>query len=513
MMRHWTKIVFLVTILLPAACGRKDNPQDPSVIPAIRITVTDVDAFRATVDVASVQTARLRYGVGSTESDARKMEDYMTTPNEKTAQFSLTLQDLQPDTDYIFCAQGIGPGGEEGNVATARFTTPAGPDGLYSWERGREKAPDFKAISLITRGQHNYNPPLWTVPRFAPHVSYTDASGEHWLFDAFLCTEGYDGPRGLTMSIQSDGRRSAIKASWEELLDYWFADNGALEALDDAVAAVASRLGTPPTPRYVVISVPDPIMFQVFSDRSSSTTYWGSLDGEVMDFSRLEHQEKAYRWFMDQCRERFRTLQPRYLELAGFYVLSEELPLAKRFYDSLGLTTDNADTWNAAYKRWEQILPDTASYLKSCREGLYWIPYFCAPGYRVWKQLGFTMAWMQPNHYWDTANQHPMSRTVSALRSYGLGMELEFEYSMVYDQMKNGRWGPDGAGNATFTEADIPALRDRLREYMNALEENGWKGIRSVALYSGTDALTQLATSPDARDQEMYQEICNFIAP
>ena len=319
MMRHWIKIVFLVTILLPAACGRKDNPQDPSVIPAIRITVTDVDAFRATVDVASVQTARLRYGVGSTESDARKMEDYMTTPNEKTAQFSLTLQDLQPDTDYIFCAQGIGPGGEEGNVATAHFTTPAGPDGLYSWERGREKAPDFKAISLITRGQHNYNPPLWTVPRFAPHVSYTDASGEHWLFDAFLCTEGYDGPRGLTMSIQSDGHRSAIKASWEELLDYWFANNGALEALDDAVAAVASRLGTPPTPRYVVISVPDPIMFQVFSDRSSSTTYWGSLDGEVMDFSRLEHQEKAYRWFMDQCRERFRTLQPRYLEQVSTY--------------------------------------------------------------------------------------------------------------------------------------------------------------------------------------------------
>lgn len=503
--------LFAVFLLLVSCKGKE--PVLPAVVPAIRVTLASVDAFRATVDIASVQTARLRYGVGTAEADARKMEQSMETPNEKTAQFSITLQSLQPETEYFFCAQGLGPGGEEGKVITVTFATPAGPGSLYSWEKARQKAPDFKALTLITRGQHNYNPPLWTTTRFAPHVSYTDDAGEHWLFDAFLCMDGVDGVRGLTMSIQAGGQASAIKESWEDLLDYWFSADGALKALDAAISAAAGRLGTPPTPRYVVISVPDPIMFRVFTDRNSSTTYWGTLDGEVMDFSRLEHQEKVYRWFMDQCRKRFSSLQPRYLELAGFYVLSEELPLAKSFYDALGLTASSSDTWNAAYKRWEQILPDTAAYLTSCREGLYWIPYFYAPGYRVWKQQGFTMAWMQPNHYWDTANQHPMNRSVTAMQSYGLGMELEFEYSMVYDQMKNGRWGPDGAGNPTFTEADIPALRGRLREYMNALIDNGWKGTRPVALYSGTDALTQLATSPDARDQQMYREICNFIAP
>lgn len=505
-------LIYASVFLLLASCGGKEPAVKPAN-PAIRVQLKEVDAFRARFEVSTIETAIVRYGVGTTESEARQMGQSVRTENNRTSTLTLTVENLLQDTDYILCAQGTGPAGEEGSVVQLEFSTPAGPSGLYSWEKARDAAPEFADISLITRGQHNSNPPLWTADRFASHVSYQDADGEHWLFDAFLCTEGYDGVRGLTMSIQAGGRASAIKESWEDLLDYWFRKGSTLDQLDQAVSAAASRIGNPHTPRYVVITLPDPIMFQIFSDKASSTTYWGTLDGEVMDFSRLEHQLKVYQWFIDQCRERFRALSPQYLELAGFYVLSEELPLAKSFYDSLGLSCDTAaDTWNASYKRWESILPATSAYLKSCREGLYWIPYFCAPGHRVWKQLGFDMAWMQPNHYWDTANQHPMSRSVSAMRNYGLGMELEFEYSMVYDQMKNGRWGPDGAGSPTFTEADIPALRDRLREYMDAYKNNGFYGKRSVALYSGTDAFTQLGTSPDARDREMYLDICNFIA-
>ena len=504
-------LIYASVFLLFASCGGKEPAVKPAN-PAIRVQLKEVDAFRARFEVSTIETAIVRYGVGTTESEARQMGQSVRTENNRTSTLTLTVENLLQDTDYILCAQGTGPAGEEGSVVQLEFSTPAGPSGLYSWEKARDAAPEFADISLITRGQHNYNPPLWTADRFTPHVSYQDADGEHWLFDAFLCTEGYDGVRGLTMSIQAGGRASAIKESWEDLLDYWFRKGSTLDQLDQAVSATAGRIGSPHTPRYVVITLPVPIMFQNFSDKASSTTYWGTLDGEVMNFSRLEHQLKVYQWFIDQCRERFRALSPKYLELAGFYVLSEELPLAKSFYDSLNLSCDTADTWNASYKRWESILPATSAYLKSCREGLYWIPYFCAPGHRVWKQLGFDMAWMQPNHYWDTANQHPMSRSVSAMRNYGLGMELEFEYSMVYDQMKNGRWGPDGAGSPTFTEADIPALRDRLREYMDAYKNNGFYGKRSVALYSGTDAFTQLGTSPDARDREMYLEICNFIA-
>ena len=477
--------------------------------PAIRVSIADVDAFRATFQVSSIDAATLRWGCATTESEALQMT-HSVPIGSTTAQFSFTVEDLQPDTAYLLCARGMGSGGEEGAIVKMEFTTGVGPSGLYSWERARQAPPAFADISLITRGQHQYNPPLWTPARFSPHVSFTDNGGEHWLFDAFLLTEGYDGARGLTFSIQSGGRASAIKASWEELLEDWFSAGGTLAALEQAVASAESRIGVPPTPRYVVMTVPDPIRFQVFSDPSSSTTYWGTLDGRTLDFSRVEDQEAACLWFIDQCRERFRKLAPRHLELAGFYVLSEELHLPKSFYDALGLSSVSSDTWNAAYKRWE-ILPDIASYLKSCREGFWWIPYYQAPGHRVWKQLGLTMAWMQPNHYWDTANQHPMARSITAMQQYGLGMDLEFEYSLVYDQMTGGRWGPDAAGHPTFTEADIPALRGRVREYLTAYKDAGLYGKRSLALYSGTDALTQLATSPDARDQEMYLEICHYL--
>ncbi|MBQ9184786.1 MAG: DUF4855 domain-containing protein [Bacteroidales bacterium] len=502
-------IPLLLTIL--ASCGKSSEPEVKPANPAIRVEITSVDAFGATLSFQCIQTSKVQYGYGKTEGDASRLANSVQTEGTGSVKVQVALNDLEPNTHYFLCARGIGPNAEEGAVTKVEFTTSVGPDNLYSWERGRSGVPSFADITICTRGQHNYNPPLWTAERFAPHVSYKDGTTEHWLFDAFLCIEGFDGARGLTMSIVANGRSSAIKESWEELMDYWFKSDGMLSALDEAVGNAARRIGAPKHPRYVVLTLPDPIMLQVFSDKSSSTTYWGSLDGEVMNFSTVEHQWRVYRWFMDQCRERFNKLAPKNLELAGFYVLSEELPLAQSFYTGLGLTGDTSETWNAAYKRWEQLIPQASSYLNSCREGLWWIPYFYAPGYRVWKQMGFNMAWMQPNHYWDTSNQHPMSRSVTAMRQYGLGIELEFEYSMVYDQMKNGRRGPDGAGNMIFTEDDIPALRGRLREYLNAYKEYGFYGERSIAMYSGTDAFTQLAQSPDSRDQEMYLEICRYI--
>ena len=252
-------------------------------------------------------------------------------------------------------------------------------------------------------------------------------------------------------------------------------------------------------------------MFQWFGDKNSSTTYWGSIDGRELDFRRVSDQIAAYQWYIDRCRYMFDALDVPHLELAGFYTLSEELHLSESFYRYLGLDFSSADTWNSQYKRWEEILPAVSSYLHGCNEGLWWVPYCLAPGYRVWDTLGFDMAFMQPNHYWDTANQHPMSTSIQAMKQYGMGMELEFEYSMVADVMKDGRMGPDGSGNMIFTSADIPALRGRLREYMDSYRESGLYGVKPIAVYSGTDAWNQLASSPDPEDKQMFREICNFI--
>ena len=50
-----------------------------------------------------------------------------------------------------------------------------------------------------------------------------------------------------------------------------------------------------------------------------------------------------------------------------------------------------------------------------------------------------------------------------------------------------------------------------LREYMNQFKKAGYYGKARIATYSGTNAMYELATSPDQKDKEMYLEYCEFI--
>ncbi len=353
-------------------------------------------------------------------------------------------------------------------------------------------------------GPYHREPFEWTAERFAPHVSFTDTDGsEKWLFDAFLFIEGSDVSRGLLFTLSPDAH-SARKESWEDQLNRWLGPSGGVSELEKAVAGAASRIGKPKSKRYVYITVPDPIMFENFADKSSSTTYWGDIDGETLDFSRVEDQIKVCKWYIDRAREMFKALRCKNLELGGFYILSEELHL------SFGET--ETERWNCRYKRWETIIPAIADYVHKSGEKLLWIPYHMAPGYKHWKELGIDMAWMQPNWYWDLYyGDHPFDRTIDAIKEYGMGMELEFEYSAVAAEMGPGVTGPDGFGRPIFTAKDVPALQGRVRTYMDKFKRAGLYGKAPIALYSGTDALTQLASSDDPSDRALYLDLCRFV--
>ena len=247
------------------------------------------------------------------------------------------------------------------------------------------------------------------------------------------------------------------------------------------------------------MTAPDPIMYERFTDKQSSTTYWGVLDGKLLDFSRVEDQIKAYEWFADLVREKFNALGAQHLELAGFYILSEELVARSSGY-------------NYSSKRWDRILPYFAEYLHQRNEGLYWIPYLKADGTDMWKELGIDCAWLQPNYYWDYNNEKPISETFKIIDAQGMGMELEFEYSMVEEVMKTpGIMGPDGAGRFVFALKDVPSLRARFRQYMSGFKSAGLYGERPIALYSGSNAMWQLAVSKENDDIAMYRELCRFI--
>ena len=357
------------------------------------------------------------------------------------------------------------------------------------------KAEPLHDATLV--GYWHREPHAWDAERFAPHVSWKAPDGsEHWLFEAFIFLEGQDYLTGRTFVISPAGK-SATKTEWQRQLDLWLGEDCGVAALDKACADAASRIGTPPAKRKVIIGLPDPVMFETFADKKSSTTYWG--DG--LDFSKTEDKLQALDWYITEVRARFAALAPRYLELDGFSITSEEIYLK---YD--------IDV-NCRYKNWEEIVPALSERCHAAGQRLYWVPYHMAPGHKFWKQIGIDQAWMQPNWYWDlkAGELHPFDKTLKAMEEYGLGMELEFEYSAVADQMKPGVMGPDGEGRLIFDAADVPALQRRVREYMRRYREAGLMGKGSIALYSGSNALTQLAVSPLAQDKALYDDICRFV--
>ena len=353
----------------------------------------------------------------------------------------------------------------------------------------------FHDVSLV--GYWHREPHSWDAARFAPHVTWKAPDGtEQWLFEGFLFLEGSDWIHNRTMVLGPGV--SADKTVWQYQLDLWLGPEGCVAELEKACAAAASRIGKPSGRRGVIIGIPDAIMFETFSNKSSSTVYWG--DG--LDFASVENRLKALYWYIDTARKMFASLGSKYLELSGFYITSEELYLPW-----------DIDV-NCKYKNWDKIAPALADYCHSSGQGLYWIPYHMGPGYKYWKQLGIDQAWMQPNWYWDlkSSSKHPFSKTISAIKEADMsGMELEFEYSCVTSQMTGGAMGPDGAGNLVYTADDVPALKDRVRQYMKEFKDAGFYGVKSIALYSGTNAFTQLATSADAADRALYDELCEFI--
>ena len=502
-MNRWPLIASV--LLLLASCGKKEPDAEPA-IPAVRAELLECAAFEASFSVQAVNTVSVSYGTDE------RMPLSLETGTSGPVTCILHLSDLQPLTGYQLYLRGVGPAGEEGNIVKIAFTTAKGPDNLYPWEAKRIGAPSFADLTLITMGWQNDAPPAWTEERFRSHVLYRDKEDRpHWLFDAFLCIDGRDPVRNLSYSIVN-GLFSAVKDSWEDLVEAWLGDDGALKKLDAAIERATAELGAPPTPRYVVMGIPDPIRYQNFQDKNSSTAYWGKLNGKTLDFSQVSDQVAACMWYMDRCRERFESLHFKHLELAGFYILSEELPLDPAFFQSAGEAYGPADTWNWQHKNWEAVVPRLSSYAHSCHEGLWWIPYHLAPGFRVWKELGFDNAFMQPNYYRDHDRiSHPLSTTENALVKYRMGMELEFEYSLVASVMADGRSAPDGSGNPTFQAKDVPMLRERVHAYMQTFKDAGLYGVLPIALYSGTDALHQLATSVDSGDREMYHDLCQFI--
>ena len=267
-------------------------------------------------------------------------------------------------------------------------------------------------------------------------------------------------------------------------------------ALDACIDAAAERIGNPPTKRGIIFSLPDPVYFEHYSNamkgENMNTVYWGEIDGAEMDFARTEDRVKAYLWLVDAVRAKFAQKRYEHIELIGFYVLSEELSVPGSF--------------RYEYKEHDKTIKAVADYCHSVNEGFYWVPYAMAPGIEYSKDFGFDLVVMQPNYYWTDA-RWSWDEIEDKIRECGLGMELEFEgthgeplTSSILSNLKTGEPNPYSERN-----------KARFLEYLDNARTRGLLGDVPFVLYSGTNGLYEIATSQDAADQEVYDELCRFI--
>ena len=121
----------------------------------------------------------------------------------------------------------------------------------------------------------------------------------------------------------------------------------------------------------------------------------------------------------------------------------------------------------------------------------FWIPYWRSAHSADWKQLGFDIAYQQPNYFFHP--ELPPSRLQDACnfaRQYGMGMELELDGRLISDPQKFG---------------------SRLQPYLGAFETNGVKASAAIAYYEGGGALLKLSDSKKPEHHQYYDHLAHWV--
>ena len=323
---------------------------------------------------------------------------------------------------------------------------------------GSEKTGGIVDLALIYQGCIDRID--WTKEQFAPYLTWTnpDTQNEEWLFDGFLFLE-YESGFGYGFST-GFGRSS--KASQQWYLDRIFEKDKSVHALDEVLGETIARLGQPPIPRRVVLTLPDPIL---------DTKNWGELDGREISFDNTEDRIAAVKWFTDQLMSRWNEAGFKNLQLAGFYWMAEKI-------------WDKSD---------EVLANAVGDDIRSRGKRFYWIPYWNAAGSHVWQELGFDVAYIQPNYFFKL--DRPDDRVQVACdfgKNRGMGMEMEWNVRIFVD-----------------TENFAP----RMAVYLDVFEEAGvWETAAVAHFMSIGEAMIALSQTKNPELRKLYERYCRILS-
>ncbi len=333
--------------------------------------------------------------------------------------------------------------------------------------------PKISDLALIYAG--NSRRPVWTKEDLTPYVTHKYADGhEDWFFDGFLFLE-FD--NDSVAYGNGSGKKPALQNDWLWLLDQYFAPDHKLDALDKLISEKKQSLGEPPLRHSVVITccAPTKLVNGNWSRKS-----WGKVDGKDLIFMSKSDRVKAVQWYIDTMLEKWNAAGFKNIDLEGIYWIEE------------GLYTNG------------EIIAEINDYVHSKGLRSYWIPYY--PKNEIhwsqWKNsYNFDMCYVQPNYAFlnDDGSTKPKSlltETVDAAKSYGMGLELEFE-----TQAKS---------NALHSVN--PTLHQHINDYMDVYDDKGVFDQAGVAYYTGTQGLIHMDQSEDPVDHETIDRLARYVA-
>ena len=309
-------------------------------------------------------------------------------------------------------------------------------------------------------------PGHWAQADFLPYVAYLDkAAGgvpRDWSYDAWLFLMFGGAPDGgsyIHGTAKLDG--------WQFYVDQLFMPDRNLAALDACLEDVGRRLNSPGRVCRVIIMIPY---------LSPKTEGFGDVDGDgrpenaALDADRL----KAFRWVVDTILARWRERRYAHLQLDGFYWMNE------------GISGKD-----------EAVGRATGEHLRQRGMNFHWIPWFSAPGYDKWRDLGFDLAIMQPNFaFMDVpagavvADEDRLTQNANLARGGGLGFEMELDY-------------------ATDTN---PGHRLELQLYLNhgVDDLDGYMHGCARAYYQSYDSIARLYRSDNPECNQLYDDLYRF---
>lgn len=342
---------------------------------------------------------------------------------------------------------------------------------------------DVDDLALIYIGAQSR--PDWDKEQFRPYVMHTYQDGsKSWMFDGFLMIEFHVwNKNGIEVSLGESNTQGAQKEDWERLLKVHLgteSGNGC-RALDDIIGDLIPELGQPGHKQKVVFTLP-------VAEAKTGIT-WGSIGEEQLNFQFHDHRVKAMKWYVDQLIAEWEKADFKNIDLEGVYWTKE-----------------------AFYTNEERALvKEMNEYYHQKGLNVYWIPYFSAPSYEDWEELGIDVTYMQPGYYFR--NTTPMSRLEDAIDlawKANIGLEMEFEgYNYTWDPVKGvrSRITPGNIGLYGYS----PEYYQRLVDYIDKFEENDVFQFMPIAYYSGFQAVYDYAQTGHPKDQELMDRLASIM--